>query len=129
MCGFSPFPRIFRYLLLCKTDVLVLVSCSVFEAENGGEVRFTLCLAVVEILHIQLLSKSSKCSARPSSSTTQDRVKRTSPSFSASKTEWETITKTSVLQGSKNPENGKTIYFLIFSIFSAAPQFVEQTFY
>ena len=59
---FSPFPRIFRFLLLCRTDVLMIVSCSVFDAKNDDEIRFTLYLAVVEILHIQLLSKLSKCS-------------------------------------------------------------------
>ena len=39
---FSPFPRIFRFLLLCRTDVLVTVSHSVFDAENDGEVHFAL---------------------------------------------------------------------------------------
>ena len=32
------------------------VSCSVFDIENDGKVRFTLRLAVVEILPIQLFS-------------------------------------------------------------------------
>ena len=40
----------------------MIVSRSFFDAENDGEVHFTLCRAVVEILHIQLLSKLSKCS-------------------------------------------------------------------
>ena len=54
------------------------------------------------------------------SSTTQHRVKRSSPSFSASKTEWETIVKTSFLQSSKNwkiRETEKTIHFFPFLIF------------
>ena len=42
------FPWIFRFLLLCRTDVLVIVSRSVFDAKNGGEVRFTLCGVVDE---------------------------------------------------------------------------------
>ena len=59
---FSPFPRIFRFLLVYRIDFLVIVSHSVFDAESEGKIRFTLCLAVVEILHIELLSKLSKCS-------------------------------------------------------------------
>ena len=42
------FLRILRFLLLCRTDVLVIVSNSLFDAENDGEVRFTLCWVVVE---------------------------------------------------------------------------------
>ena len=30
-------PRIFRFLLLCRSNVLVIVSRSVFDAENVGE--------------------------------------------------------------------------------------------
>ena len=91
-----------------RTNVSVIVSHSVFDAENDGKVRFTLRLAVVEILPIQLFSiekiekikKGKKCMvfsvspdfsifeqmeqvlAMPSSTTTQCRVKRTFPSFS-----------------------------------------------
>ena len=127
---FSPFPRIFRFLLHCRTNVLGIVSQSVFDTENDDEVRFTLCLAIVEILRIQLLSKLSKWLAMPSSIAIQHRVKRTSPSFSASKTEGETITKTSVLQSSKvgkSWETEETIhlspFFIFFSIFRRSRQF------
>ena len=52
------------------------------------------------------------------SRTAQRRVKRTSPSFSASKTEWETITKTSVLQSSKNRKiRGNWENHTFFSLF------------
>ena len=65
--------------------------------------------------------------AMPSSTMTQLIVKRTSPSFSASKTERETITKTSVLQSSKNRkirENGENhTLFDFFYFFRRSPQF------
>ena len=97
----------------------MIVFQSVFDAQNDGEVRFILRPAVVEILYIQLLSKIEQVPAMPSSSTTtQQRVKRTSPSFSASKTEQETITKTSVLQSSKNQKmRGNGENYTLFSLF------------
>ena len=56
------------------------------------------------------------------------RVKRTSPSFSALKTEWKTITKTSFYKVAiigKSGETEKTIHlflFLIFAIFLGGPR-------
>ena len=110
-----------------------MVSCSVFNAENDGKVRLTLCLKVVEVLAYAIIEQIEQLLAMPSSTTTQHRVKRTSPTFSASKTERETITETSVLQSSKNGKNrtnqkrGKVYGFLRFPGFSEFCNFVEQT--
>ena len=59
------------------------------------------------------------------STSARHRVKRTSPPFSASKTEQDTITTTSVLENSKNrkiPGNGENHTLFDFFLFcSAAP--------
>ena len=120
--------RIFRFLLLCRTDVLVIVSRSVFNAENDSEVCFTLCLAVFEIFAYTTIQKIEQVLAMPSSTTTQHRIKRTSSSFSASKTEWETIAKTSVLQSSKNRKIlGNGDFLIFFHIFRRPPQLGTNT--
>ena len=132
---FSSFPRIFRFWLLCRTDVFVVDSRSVLDAENDGKVRFTLCWVVVEE---GIASTCSICSIVVYAISQQllDTEKNGLCHRSqCEKLSGETITKTSILQSSKNRKiRGNGENRILFSLFLFFPRifrfgyFVEHTF-